>query len=108
MNRTKKLLSLLLAFVMVFLVACGGPQGGGKKKESTGESKSESTETKTEGTKLEPKELKVAGANSITTMDYLVSGKQADNGWNVNFVETLLDYNNVGQLVGFSGIMGII
>ena len=100
MNRTKKLLSLLLAFVMVFLVACGGPQGGGKKKESTGESKSESTETKTEGTKLEPKELKVAGANSITTMDYLVSGKQADNGWNVNFVETLLDYNNVGQLVG--------
>lgn len=108
MNNSKKLLSLLLALVMVFLVACGGPQGGDKTtgetttetSPSTAETKAEGNDTASETESFEPKELKIAGGNDMGTMDYLVSSKSADNIWSVNFVETLLDYNNVGQLVG--------
>lgn len=100
MKNSKKILSLLLALVMVFLVACGGPTGVDKKgKETNGETKKEDGQSNnnTKG-ESEIKEYTYAGSNSLKTLDYLVTNKRPDNTWNANFVDGLLEHDSLGQL----------
>lgn len=107
MKNSKKILSLLLALVMVFLVACGAPTGGDK---TTNESKGDTTEEtggETKGDKesngetageSEVKEYTYAGSNSLATLDYLSSNKATDNEWTAKFVDGLLEHDHLGQL----------
>lgn len=94
---SKKLLALFLAAMMVFLVACGGPanNGGGQSgKQQNETSKDNNSEPVAE------KEVTIAGTNSLDTMDYLITSKNPDHEWNSNFVETLVEYDRIGKLVG--------
>lgn len=95
MRNSKRLLSLLLALVMVFLVACGPSNNGGSTgKETGGES---GAETPSDVTYLDS--LTVAGTNALETMDYVVTNKQADHAFNANFIDGLIENDEYGNLV---------
>lgn len=110
MNNSRRILSLLLALVMVFLVACGAPASNNEtKNETSGEVTETTSETSSEqGSEKNPqssegsevKEYYFGGSNSLTTMDYLVTSKNADHVWNANFVDGLLEHNRLGKLQG--------
>lgn len=105
MTKSKKLLSLFLALVMVFSVACGKPQG--EQKQPTEEGDNQSTEGNEENNggedtvgESEIKEVTIAGSNSLANMDYTVTSKRPDHTWNANFVDGLLEHDRLGQLKG--------
>lgn len=83
MSRTKRTLSLLLALVMVFLVACS-PSGSGS---STGKNVEYQDE------------LTMAGNNALATTDYVVTNKNPDHAYNANFVDGLMENDRVGKLI---------
>lgn len=106
MKNSKKILAFLLAFVMVLAVACSPANNSGT---TTTDKTSTNNSSTTEGgttTTTEPKkpasltEVTVAGSGNLANMDYLVTGKAPDHTWNANFVETLLEIDNVGRTVG--------
>ena len=83
MSRTKRTLSLLLALVMVFLVACS-PSGSGS---STGKNVEYQDE------------LTMAGNNALASTDYVVTNKNPDHAYNANFVDGLMENDRVGKLI---------
>lgn len=83
MSRTKRTLSLLLALVMVFLVACS-PNGSGS---STGKNVEYQDE------------LTMAGNNALASTDYVVTNKNPDHAFNANFIDGLMENDRVGKLV---------
>ena len=83
MSRTKRTLSLLLALVMVFLVACS-PSGSGS---STGKNVEYQDE------------LTMAGNNSLASTDYVVTNKNPDHEFNANFIDGLMENDRVGKLI---------
>lgn len=104
MSKTRRLLALLLALVMLLSVACGQK----KPAESGGESKGENS-TKTSGeSKSEAgsgevtyqKDLTIAGSNSLETMDYVTTNKHPDHEWNANFIDALLENDRLGHFKG--------
>lgn len=92
MKNSKRILSFFMAFVMVFLVACG-TKGTDKTNSGKGNKVKQ-----VEGSEV--KELTIPGGNSLASMDYVVSDKAADNEWNANFVDGLLEFDRLGQLKG--------
>lgn len=89
MKNSKRILSFIMALVMVFLVACGTK--GTDSTKSGGSNQTEGSEVK---------ELTVAGSNSLASMDYVVTDKSTDSEWTANFVDGLLEFDRLGQLTG--------
>lgn len=84
MSKTKRTLSLLLALVMVFLVACS-PSGG---------------QGSSSGKKVEYQdELTIPGNNALASTDYVVTNKNPDHAFNANFIDGLMENDRVGKLV---------
>lgn len=106
MSNSKRLLALLLALVMVFLVACGPANNGGG---NTGEGETGgSTENETGGTESgseTPKDvtyvdsLTLPGNNALETMDYVITNKSADHAFNANFIDGFIENDTLGNLV---------
>lgn len=83
MSKTKKALSLAMASVMVLMAACSpsgkpGASGDAKKYEYTDK-------------------LTIAGTNALATLDYVVTAKSADHAWNANFIDGLVETDNLGN-----------
>lgn len=98
MSRSKRLLSLLLALLMVFLVACSSKtsETGGETKETTAEGE---TTAEAPSDVEYVRELSIAGGNDLQTMDYVITSYAADNEYNTNFVDGLLENDRYGNYV---------
>lgn len=103
MRNSKRLLALLLALVMVFLVACGPSNNGGNTSKETsretGESTGSETNSETPSDVKYVDSLTVAGTNALETMDYVLTNKSADHAFNANFIDGLIENDRLGNLV---------
>lgn len=105
MSNSKRLLALLLALVMVFLVACSGGQSTDPDTETPTEGET-SAEGETPAEGEEPAsdiayqdEYTYAGTNALATMDYVNTSYSADHAFNANFVDGLLENDRYGAHV---------
>lgn len=99
MSNSKRFLSLLLALVMVFLVACGPSNDGGNTNKETGGSTNKETNSENSKDVTYVDSLTVAGTNSLETMDYVITNKNADHAFNANFIDGLIENDTLGNLV---------
>lgn len=98
----KKLLMVLLAVLMAFtLVACG------KDNSNTGNDGEDEKPTfdvsavDTSSLKLaDTKNLVVADSRELSNLDYVTTDLASDHQFNVNFVDGLIETNNLGKYVG--------
>lgn len=86
----KKVLALLLAFVLV-LAACGPAGNSGKKPGGDGEK--DGGELTTAST-----ELTVATNREVENMDYVVTAKTSDHEINSNLIDGLLENDRYGKI----------
>ena len=109
----KKLVALLLAFVMIFaVVACSSNPA--EKPAATTETKTETeaktetkTETQTETKTEEPAAPAYEGPDTynmianfdITTLDYVYNNKSSNGDYTSNFIEGLLTQDSHGKLI---------
>lgn len=101
MSKSKRLLALLLALVMVFLVACGSNTNTDSSETSseTGNSEAETNGSEEPSDVTYVDTMTIAGTNALENMDYVITSKAPDHKFNVNFIDGLIENDSIGNLV---------
>ncbi len=92
----KRLAALLLALVLV-LSACGAPSTT-PEKDNDGEKQGETKPEEQPTEKVEERELTVPNSSEFESLDYVVTDKNPDHTFNANFIDGLLENDQLGSL----------
>jgi len=95
MKNTKRLLALVLAFVMVLgMTACGS----GETKETEAASAEQAAPAVTEAAVAENTVYRSLYASEVTTLNYLITTQENEMSIAANVVDCLVEYDNLGNI----------
>lgn len=101
----KRLAAMLLALVLALSACSGGsaPAQGDKGGQKQGEQKKpeeNAGKEKEPEAKVEDRELTVPNTEEFESLDYVVTDKNPDHKFNANFIDGLLENDQLGTIVG--------